>query len=163
MIHTEKTVPKCYMLIGVPTSGKSTWIARQPFDWNNTVIASTDDYVERVARERGQTYNQVFQEVMPAAVDHMAQVVKDAVANGHDIIWDQTSTTRWTRAKKFRMLPHNYEVVAVVFPTPSEKELSRRNAARAGKIIPATVIQSMIDRYEEPTESEGFDEIIHVR
>lgn len=156
-------MPKCYMLIGVPGSGKSTWIARQPFDWNRTVIASTDNYVDQVAKERGKTYSEVFNEVMPAAVKHMADIVVDAVEHGYDIIWDQTSTTRWTRKKKFNMLPDTYEVIAIVFPTPSAEELSRRLGSRPGKTIPPEVVQSMIDKYEEPTESEGFSKIIHVR
>lgn len=156
-------MPTCYMLIGVPGSGKSTWIGKQSFDWGHTVIASTDNYVERVATERGKTYSQVFDEVMPAAVRHMANVVRDAIAEEYDIIWDQTSTTRWTRKKKFAMLPESYEVVAVVFPNPSKEELARRLGNRPGKTIPPEVVQSMIDKYEEPTESEGFSKIIHVR
>lgn len=151
------------MLIGIPTSGKSTWIAKQPFDWSRTVIASTDNYVDRVAKERGKTYSEVFQEVMPAAVKNMAEVVRDAVDNRYDIIWDQTSTSRWTRAKKFAMLPEEYEVIAVVFPHPSPEEIELRNRSRPGKSIPQHVIQSMINKYEEPTESEGFDKIIYVR
>jgi predicted kinase len=151
------------MLVGVPTSGKSTWIPKQSFDWSRTVIASTDSYVERIASERGTTCNNVFKDIMPAAVNHMAETVIDAVKNNHDIVWDQTSTTRWTREKKFRMLPDNYEVIAVVFPTPSPEELDRRNNERGGKVIPQEVIESMISNYEEPTESEGFSKIIHVR
>lgn len=156
-------MPKCYMLIGVPGSGKSTWIAQQPFDWNRTVIASTDNYVDKIASQRGQTYSEVFDEVMPAAVRHMANTVIDAVKHGHDIVWDQTSTSRKTRKKKFDMLPDNYEVVAVVFPTPSQQELERRLASRPGKIIPSEIVQSMIDNYQEPTEQEGYSKIIHVR
>ena len=155
-------MPTCYMLIGIPTSGKSTWIAKQPLDWNRTVVASTDNYVEQVARQRGSTYSEVFSEVMPAAVRHMAEVVRDAVKNDYDIVWDQTSTTAFTRAKKFAMLPDKYRVVAVVFPHPNPEEIDRRNRARAGKTIPKHVIQSMIDKYEEPHASEGFDDIIYV-
>ena len=61
------------------------------------------------------------------------------------------------------MLPSNYQVVAVVFPTPDTKELVRRLNNRPGKTIPDEVIQNMIKSYEEPTEAEGFDKIIHVR
>jgi predicted kinase len=153
----------CYMLVGVPGSGKSTWIAKQPFDWNNTVIASTDNFVDAQARRQGKTYSEIFQAVMPAAVSHMAQTVMDAVKNGNDIIWDQTSTTVATRAKKFRMLPKSYEVIGVVFSTPNEKELARRLGSRPGKEIPKHVMQSMISKWEEPTMAEGFDQIIYVR
>jgi predicted kinase len=155
-------MPTCYILIGVPGSGKSTWIAKQPFDWNNTVIASTDNYVDREATKQGKTYSDIFHATMPHAVKHMAATVQEAVQNGNDIIWDQTSTTRLARAKKFRMLPPNYKVVGVVFRTPEQKELQRRLANRPGKVIPPHIMSGMIKGWEEPTEAEGFDDIIYV-
>lgn len=156
-------MPTAYILIGVPGSGKSTWISKAPVDWANTIVASTDNHVEQMAKARGKTYSEVFKEVMPRAVRAMATDVVDAVSAGRDIVWDQTSTTRAARAKKFRMLPENYKVIAVVFPTPAPAELQRRLASREGKHIPDSVMQSMINGWEEPSESEGFDEIIHVR
>lgn len=155
-------MPKAYILIGVPGSGKSTWISKAPVDWNNTVVASTDNYVEQEAKRQGKTYTEVFKDVMPAAVNNMAQTVVNAVKNNQDIIWDQTSTTRHTRAKKIRMLPSNYEIIAVVFPTPNKNELQRRLMNRPGKTIPDEIVNDMISKYEEPSESEGFDKIIHV-
>lgn len=154
-------MPKAYILVGVPGSGKSTWISKAPVDWNNTVVASTDNYVEKEAERQGKTYTDVFNDVMPDAVKYMAQTVIDAVRNNQDIIWDQTSTTRHTRAKKLRMLPSNYETIAVVFPTPDKKELSRRLSSRPGKTIPDEVISNMISKWEEPTEDEGFNKIIY--
>ena len=36
---------KCYQLVGVPASGKSTWIKEQ--DWApDCVVVSTDDFVK---------------------------------------------------------------------------------------------------------------------
>jgi len=155
-------MPKAYILVGVPGSGKSTWISKAPFDWSNTVIASTDTYVEREAKKQGKTYSEVFNDVMPNAVKHMTQTVINAIKNNQDIVWDQTSTSKHARAKKIRMLPDNYEIIAIVFSTPGQQELSRRLASRPGKTIPNEVIQTMINKWEEPTEDEGFDKIIHV-
>lgn len=150
----------CYQLIGVPGSGKSTWISQQ--DWaKDCAIISTDDHVERFAAERGSTYSEVFKEYMPRAVEMMAQDVIAARKADKDIIWDQTSTTRVSRARKFRMLP-NYRHIAVVFPTPAPKELMRRLANRPGKDIPKHVVNGMINNFEMPTEEEGFDEIWYV-
>src|ERR1035437_6140714 len=115
-----------YILVGVPGSGKSTWIAKQSFDWNKTVIASSDNYIEKHAAEQGKTYNDVFQSISPTADKHMVQTVKDAVAQGLDIVWDQTSTTVNGRAKKLKMLPTNYKKIAVVFSTPDAIEHKRR-------------------------------------
>ncbi len=147
-------------MIGVPGSGKSTWIRNQIWALGLTVV-STDAFVEDYARAQGQTYNEVFQDYMPRAVDLMAQQVVFAREHGHSVIWDQTSTTVASRRKKFRMLP-DYEHVAVVFGTPEPAELARRLAARPGKSIPDHVMLSMLQNLKEPTLEEGFREIWHV-
>ena len=135
-------MPKCYQLVGVPGSGKSTWISKQ--DWTVPFAKiSTDKWVEIYAREVGLTYSEVFEAFMPTAVELMAKEVVAARELGRDIIWDQTSTTVKSRAKKFTMLP-DYEHIAVVFKTPEHKELMRRLMSRPGKEIPEHVIASMI-------------------
>lgn len=156
-------MPKAYILVGVPGSGKSTWIAQAPLDWTNTVIASTDNYVEKEAKRQEKTYTEVFKDVMPDAVKDMAKTVTDAVQNKQDIVWDQTSTTAYTRAKKLRMLPDDYEVIAVVFHTPPASVLMKRLASRPGKEIPWEIVSNMIGKFEMPTEAEGFDQIIHIK
>ena len=148
---------KLYMLIGVPGSGKSTWVENQ--DWaKNCVYVSTDQYVEAYAKGLGKTYNEVFKEVMPECVRLMTDAVVLARTREQDIIWDQTSTTIASRKKKFKMLP-DYYTIAVVFKTPDTDELNRRLASRPGKNIPDYVMESMISNWEEPTEEEGFKEI----
>ena len=148
------------MLVGVPGSGKSTWAENQ--DWINTcAYASTDMWVDFEAKQQGKTYSEVFKEYMPKAVDLMAGQVVLAREKDIDIIWDQTSTTVASRKRKFRMLP-SYRAIAVVFKTPEREVLDIRLASRVGKHIPKNVIDSMIAGWEEPSSSEGFDEIWHV-
>jgi len=150
-------MPKLYVLIGVPGSGKSTWAANQ--EWaTDCAYVSTDKFVDAYAHTAGKTYTEVFKEAMPRAVELMAMEVLLAREQGKDIIWDQTSTTVSSRTKKFRMLP-DYYTIAVVFPTPEADELTRRLASRPGKIIPQEVIEAMIENWEDPTLEEGFDEI----
>lgn len=149
--------PKLYMLVGIPGSGKSTWVLNQEWSKNCAVI-STDMWVEMEAERRGVTYSEIFQEYMPKAVELMAHQVELARDKGMDIIWDQTSTTISTRAKKFRMLPEYY-AIAVVFRIPELQELQRRLANRPGKVIPSEVLDDMIAKWQEPTEDEGFKEI----
>ena len=149
--------PKLYMLVGVPGSGKSTWIKNQDWALGLTVV-STDVFVEDYARKKGKTYSEVFDEYMPTAVNLMAEQVVFARKHGHTIIWDQTSTTIVSRAKKFRMLPEYY-VIGVVFRIPEPQELQSRLANRPEKVIPSEVLDNMIANWEEPTLEEGFNEI----
>ena len=151
---------KCYQLIGVPGSGKSTWIKNQIWALGLTVV-STDSWVELEAQRQGKTYSEVFTEYMPTAVDLMAKQVVVAREHGHTVIWDQTSTTVVSRIRKFNMLP-DYEHIAIVFRTPDLDVLKERLASRPGKEVPWEVVQSMIDNFEMPTEEEGFKEIWYV-
>lgn len=150
-------MPKLYMLVGVPGSGKSTWVKNQ--DWaKDCVVVSTDKYVEEWAESVGKTYSEVFQEYMPMAVARMAGAVNGARDAGKDIIWDQTSTSISTRSKKFKMLP-DYYAIAVVFKTPPASELMKRLASRPGKEIPWEIVTDMINKFEMPSLEEGFKEI----
>jgi predicted kinase len=150
-------MPKCYQLVGVPGSGKSTWIKNQ--EWaKDCVVVSTDEFVEDYAKEVGSTYSDVFDDYMPTAVMLMTEKVVRAREQGKDIIWDQTSLTEKSRIRKFNML-RDYEHIAVVFPTPDRDELARRLASRPGKNIPDGVMKSMIRGFQMPTEDEGFTEI----
>jgi predicted kinase len=150
-------MPKCYQLVGVPGSGKSTWVSNQNWAENCTYV-STDMWVEMEAERVGKTYSEIFTEYMPKAVELMASQVELARDISRDIIWDQTSTTVKSRARKFNMLP-GYDHIAIVFATPDRDELDVRLSGRPGKHVPKNVIDSMIAGWEEPTEEEGFKEI----
>ena len=153
-------MPKCYQLIGVPAAGKTTWLKSQEWIIGMEYV-STDHHVEEYAKQQGKTYTEVFKDYMPTAVELMAREVRDARLAERDIIWDQTSTTVKSRARKFAMLP-DYWHIAVVFPTPAIDVLKERLASRPGKEIPWEVVQGMIDNFDWPTEEEPFKEIWRV-
>ena len=150
---------KCYQLIGVPGAGKSTWIKNQTWALGMPIVG-TDMYVEMEAHRQGKTYSEVFDEYMPIAVRLMVNHALTCQSNRLDFIWDQTSTTVKSRARKFNtLLPSQYEHIAVVFKVPEPDELVRRLASRPGKNIPADVMENMIKDFEPPSLDEGFKEI----
>lgn len=149
-------MPTLYMLIGVPGSGKTTWIKNNKKD---AVVLSTDDYIERAAEKHSKTYSEVFKDVIGFATDQMEKDLVQAVRNKQDIIWDQTNLTAKTRKAKLNKIPRDYNKVAVFFGVPSD--LRDRLASRPGKTIPEPVIISMINQLQPPTQEEGFDEILH--
>jgi predicted kinase len=148
---------KVYVMVGVPGSGKSTWIKNQ-FWANDCVVVSSDQLVEAEAERQGKTYNDVFKDYINTAISLMLDQVIAARDEGKDIIWDQTSVNVKSRRKKFKMLP-DYEHIAIVFNTPLVEELTKRLDSRPGKSIPWEVVNSMINAFEMPTEEEGYKEI----
>lgn len=152
-------MPKLYMLIGVPGSGKSTWLKYMGLD--RETVLSTDDKIEAAAAAQGKTYNDVFKAEIAAAEKQMYKDAAEAFAADRTVIWDQTNITAKTRKKKLAIVPEHYDVVAVYFATPDDTELNRRLANRPGKTIPANIVMGMKSQLEEPTHDEGFVEIIY--
>ena len=80
--------PKLYILIGVPGSGKSSWVANQMFDWNRTVVASSDGHIERHAKSIGKTYNDVFKDYAPKAMKLMNEIKSEIKGKILEILVD---------------------------------------------------------------------------
>lgn len=146
-----------YMLIGIPGSGKSTWAANQ--SWIDTVAyISSDKFVDEYATTTNRTYSEVWDEYKGVAESRLQFELDAAICENRDILWDQTNVSATARKRKLSKL-QNYKKIAVVFPTPSDDELSIRLASRPGKNISESVINMMTSNFQTPTTDEGFDEI----
>ena len=152
-------MPKFYMMIGVPGSGKSTWIQQHQ---HGALVISSDDHIEKQAAEKGTSYSSEFAGMIKIATAHVKQEMQTAFEAGQDVILDQTNVTRKSRAGKLQMVPKGYEKIAVFFPTPHPDVHAKRLASRPGKTIPDHILQGMIDMLEPPSKAEGFDQIITV-
>jgi predicted kinase len=157
-------MPKCVILVGVPASGKSTWHRNKFGDWPPTV-ASTDKIIETVANSYGMTYDEGFKGLIQFAEQIMWRQITSCLMRGGDFIIDRTNLTAKSRAKFIHKLKlHRYEIEAIVFPEVGsealpEEEWKRRLNSRRGKTIPQEALDRMIDSYEIPLMSEGFDKI----
>lgn len=153
-------MPTMYMLIGIPGSGKSTWLQSQ--DLSQAQVLSTDNWVEHFAQQNNTTYTLIFKRVIGEATRLMKEDLRKALQNQQVIFWDQTNISAKARATKLAQIPCTYRKVAVYFPTPDDQELSRRLQMRVHKHIPWNVVWGMKSQLEAPALSEGFDEIIVV-
>lgn len=149
-----------YMLVGLPGTGKSTWVKNQR-SLKDFVHISTDNIIEDLALGENLTYNDAFSKYIGLATYQLKEQVKRAVSDGHDIIWDQTNVSKSARMKKLNMCP-TYKKIVVVFEEPNEKELTRRLNSRPGKTISYQVIDKMRTDFQYPTLDEGFDIIMVV-
>lgn len=139
------SVPTATLLIGVPGAGKSTWLDQAGLDM---IVLSTDDLLPTLdAKMHG----------MKAAHRQMMAKLHQTVSDNQSFIVDRTNISRSVRRKILSHVPPHYLRYAAVFAL-DRKELDRRLSQREGKIIPATVVDDMLDRYEMPSKAE-FDEI----
>lgn len=153
---------KCYMLIGIPYSGKSTFVENY-FKYKQYTILSTDSFIETKARLLDKNYSEIFKETIAEATEYMHKQLHYALSNNLDIIWDQTNLASKTRKQKLLLLPDTYTKIGCVFETPSYEELVSRRASRKEKNIPLEVIENMKKTFELPSLEEGFDEIYKVK
>lgn len=146
------------MMCGLPTSGKSTYVQKlkKLSYWENAVVLSTDNYIEEYAKRVGQTYNEVFDDVIPDATRELELQLNMAKEKGKNIIWDQTNLSRKSRKNKLRKIPSSYARGVVYFEIPLEEALER-NKHREGKFIPESILKRMWHQLEIPTREEDFD------
>ena len=151
-------MPKCTILVGVPASGKSTWLAENMTDRSH--IVSTDRVIDGLASIYGFTYNEIFRETIRFADMVMVKWMMGAVEEDYDLYIDRTNMSAKSRAQFINKLKkYGYEFECVVFPTPEPEEWKRRLDSRPGKIIPQEAIDRMVKGYDVPTEKEGFKKI----
>lgn len=159
-------MPKCTILVGVPGSGKSTWLAENMTDRSH--IVSTDRIIDGLAWKYGFTYDEIFRETIRFADMVMVKWMMGAVEEGYDLYIDRTNLTAKSRAQFINKLKkHGYEFECVVFPEVgsealSKEEWKRRLDSRPGKTIPQEALDRMVNSYEIPLMSEGFTKITFV-
>ena len=169
-IVTSKKEPIALLLVGVPASGKSTFTKKleAAVKSANEVmlpIESTDDQLEVEAKKLGLTYTEFFKkhrDMLDVFAKKMVSNVKDHVQAKRGFIIDQTMLDSSKRKERLALTSNDYYRVAITFeidPTVVDARLEDR-FKKTGKKIPADVMASMREKYQRPTTSEGFNEVI---
>lgn len=155
-------MPKAYILIGLPGVGKSTWVEDHLyFNKELTYVVSSDNIIEDIATTYGKTYNQAFASLIEFADKTSFELFNKYVGVEANIIVDRTNLTKKGRKRFLDILKKNgYEIEAVVFEKPDDKEWTRRLNDRPGKSIPSEVLDRMEKSFQYPEIEEGFDRIL---
>lgn len=147
-------------LVGMPASGKSTYVRTMNFD---AVVVSSDSIIDDYAKSLGKTYDEVFSDYVGIADKEFKRQFDEAVANGKNIIVDRTNLSVKSRGAILSRIPKdarkNYSIEAMVFEIPESIRnirMDKRKVAE-GKSIPKHVLASMQASYVPPSKSEGFD------
>lgn len=158
--------PVLLMVIGVPGCGKSTFIDRLLNEAviGDFVVASTDNLIEAEAKKLHKTYSEVFDRFIKPCTRQFKVMVAEAMNSNQNLIIDRTQVGRKARQEHLGKASPAYKKFAITFDVSDEVIFERLDARakKTGKKIPAFVVKSMKDRYEEPTVDEGFDVILSI-
>jgi protein phosphatase len=139
------------VLIGLPGSGKSTWLERMG------VRGLSSDQVRGLLAddERDQTiHNRVFQTVR--------YLLRQRLAIGRPLTYIDATNLRAETRRPFIEIGREFgcEVEAAWFDVPLE-ECLRRNAGR-DRVVPEAVLIEMAGKLTPPTLEEGFARITKI-
>jgi predicted kinase len=136
---------KIVVLIGLPGSGKSTWLARQGAG------GLSSDAIRGLL-----TDDEDNQSVNARVFDALRYLLRQRLAIGREVTYvDATNLTRAERAPYIRMgEEYGCEVEAVFFDTPLD--ICRERNARRKRVVPDEKLQAMALKLRPPAVEEGF-------
>lgn len=149
---------KLFMLVGLPGSGKSTWIHNHENFFEPSYEIISRDQIRFSLLQNGDAYFEKEKEVWAKYVD--AAII--SLTLNVNTILDATHLNESSRGKILRALKEhliNVEINAIVIDTGLETAL-RQNSYREGIYkVPETAIYNMNSSMTIPTFEEGFDNI----
>jgi predicted kinase len=140
---------KLVLTIGLPGSGKSTYLARLG------VNPISSDEMRRLLADDA-TDQSIHKQVFAA----MRYLVRARLASGRPVTYvDASHLTRWERRPYILIAgKHGCRIEALYFDTPLEICLERNRGRN--RVVLDDVINAMAKKLQPPTREEGFDRVI---
>ena len=143
--------PRLIVTVGLPGSGKSTWLARQGLN-----AISSDEIRRWIADD---PTNQTIHRIVFRTVRYLI-VQRLAIAQPVTYV-DATSLTTWERRPYIRLGQlYDCDVEAIFFDVPLEVCVARNRQRE--RTVPEQAIREMARRLVPPTLSEGFSLVTRV-
>ena len=143
-----------YVMIGVPGSGKSTFL-KENFEGKENVKIVSRDAIRFSLVKPDEPY---FSKENEVQVEFWREINK-GLEEGKNVFVDQTSITRASRKKLFKNVYGYNKCFALVIATGLH-DCIEQNQRRSGRAcVPTDVIEKMWNNYENPSLWEGFDAI----
>ncbi len=146
----KENKPTLILLVGLPRSGKSTWIEENK---GSAIVVSNDWIRENIL---GTHYSDKANAVVWSIADATLRIV---LGQGNNAIYDGVNLTKAVR-RFYIDLARQYgaKIRIVVMDTSLETCLKRNKKHNK---LPDAALEKMAKMYEEPEKSE-YDEIEHV-
>lgn len=147
-------MPNCYIMIGLPASGKDYYIKK--YREENEVVVSSDGIREELfgdvndQKHNGEVFNEMFKRAC------------SALKNGQNVYYNATNINRRRRINLIKEIKNNVKVdicfYAIVIATPYERCLINNDERK--RKVPKEVIKRMYYHFEPPMLEEGFSHCI---
>jgi predicted kinase len=145
------------MMVGIPGSGKSTWVKN---NFPDIIPVSRDAIRFELLDERGGEYFDYEDEVFDKFI---RQIIGSLVADEITIA-DATHLNKKSRAKVLdKVRKFADEIEAIVMDVHLITALERNDLRKGRAFVPRSVIRRMFYQMEAPTKEEGFDKITIIR
>lgn len=148
---------KLFLMIGVPGSGKSTFLKTHMNTFNDGIVISRDE-IRFSKLQEGEDY---FAHETEVWEDYIA-AIKDALKWHKEVYLDATHLSRGSRLKVFNALGvalNDVEVNCIFFQAPLEICLDRNEMREGRKYVPRGQIRRMFYQLQKPDFEEGFTKI----
>lgn len=149
--------PVVIVLIGIPLSGKDTWIRQ--YAPNNFEVISRDNFITQNGSgsyrlDYNKHSSKIVDKLFFNALNQASQSLKNVIVNA-------THLTKARRRKVLLRFSNHYKI-ALVFPVLDIVAFTSRNEERKnseGKYIPTSVYHQMVSLYEPVSDEENFDRV----
>ena len=153
----DRPTPELILPIGIPGSGKSTWI--REFNKNNKYIVVSPDEIRKDVMKNGYDSSKNSQ-VFKIAFD----TTRKALQHGDSVIFDATNVDTRQRRDLISAMPKNIKLKAKILKVdPQEAKRRIKHDIESGKDranVPPDVVDRMLDKFIDTLkviDSEGFE------